>query len=124
MLAVPLAGSGAPPAPFPFVLVLLVPSHTRAHTRRPTVRRPSPLPPCAQKEAELWAEWFIQRPGLPASCAACIGVVATGGSGAGAGLAAPALGGVPVDVVALDAPEAVRKTFDKLVSRVLKKRGG
>jgi hypothetical protein len=93
-----------------------------------------------QKEAELWAEWFIQRTGIPPSSCACIGMTSgansSGGGGAGAGanggagggggggmvFGAPNLDGIAVDTIALDSPETLRKVFDRLVSRILKKR--
>jgi hypothetical protein len=77
--------------------------------------------PGSAKEAELWAEWFVLRPGLPPSSCACLGVLSA--PGAPSGGPPPVLDGIAPDLVTLEAPEALRKCFDRLVSRVLKKRG-
>lgn len=70
-----------------------------------------------QKEVELWFEWFVQRTGLPSSCCTCVGLTQQGGN-----VALPAIEAV-TDVVPLqDGLEVLRKSFDKLVMRVLKNR--
>jgi hypothetical protein len=82
-----------------------------------------PQPNTLQKETELWAEWFVQRTGIPAASCACIGVTGGGGSGSGAGPESAHLDGISTEIVPLDAPEALRKTFDRLVTRILKRKG-
>jgi hypothetical protein len=116
-----MSGSPSPRRPDP---ALLPSSPRRALLRSRPARPPFPTHTItAQREAELWGEWFIQRPGMPPTSCACVGVTSGTAGGAGGGMGAPNLEGVPMELVPLDAPEALRKVFDKLVSRVLKKRG-
>jgi hypothetical protein len=57
----------------------------------------------------------------PSNCA-CVGV--TGGVGMSAG-AVPSLDGVgvPSEVIPVDEPEGIKRAFEKMISRIIKRRG-
>ena len=86
----------------------------------------------AAREAELWLGWFAP---VAAVCAvACFSSAAGAASSAGspnpAGLAMPAPGAkgagfaTPPEVIAIDGGgDALRRLFDRLVSRIVKRRG-
>lgn len=74
----------------------------------------APEIPGAAKEVELWWEWFVARTSVSPQRCSCFSLTA-GGASAGGPL--PSIE-APVEKLSIEDADAVRRAFDKWVSRV------